>query len=240
MPAADLPSRAARIGLIAIAVVAGMVLGAFLTGGFSSDNASAGADGVGPDVGDIRVAAGADGPTSKVEGVGVGFSRTEQGAVAAATNLVLTLEQAVNTDRERAVRSYEILAADEAVQSLTSDMGAAWDEIRVGIAENGPVSSSLFLRTIPVGYDLTRFSDERATVEVWTLTIVAVDGMVEPIANFETAEIEVVWQDDDWKVWSADSRGGPVPAWATTSPPVDVDVFLDAVEEQEGYRYVAR
>jgi len=239
MPAVDLPSRAARIGLIAIAVVAGMLLGAFLAGGFSSDNTSAGADGVGPDVGDIRVAAGADGPTSKVEGVGVGFSRTEEGAVAAATNLVLTLEQAVNTDRERAVRSYEILAADEAVQSLASDMGAAWDEVRVGIVENGPVSSSLFLRTIPVGYDLTRFTDERATVEVWTLTIIAVDGMVEPIANFETAEIEVVWQDDDWKVWSADSRGGPVPAWAT-APPIDVNGFLDAVEEQEGYRYVAR
>ena len=237
MPAADLTTRIWRIGLLLLAVAFGMALGAFLSGGLSDSDEAGAATPIGPDVGDIRVAADPAGPSDKVNGVGVGFAHDEDGAVAAATNLVLTLEQAATTDRASAVRAYETLAADAARSELATDMGAAWDALNSGVATNGPPSSSLFLRTIPIGHETTRYDDGRATVEIWTVTVLAADGMVEPLATYETATVELVWEDDDWKIWSASSADGPVPAW--TDPATDTTSFLGTVQQQEGYRYAA-
>lgn len=237
MPAAEATNRIRRIGFILVALAMGMVLGVFLAGGFTSSPARA-TEAVGPDVGEIRVGGAEAGPREKIDGVGVGFSRSEAGAVAAATNLILTLEQAGTTDRSNAVRAYEILAAEGSKSSLAADMAATWDALHGTIATNGPISSSLFLRTVPVGHQVTRYSDTRASVEIWTLTVVAAAGMREPLATWETALVEVVWEAEDWKVWSALSSPGPAPAWATANASA-TEVFLANVDELEGYRYVS-
>ncbi|MEL7157927.1 MAG: hypothetical protein AAFN30_15220, partial [Actinomycetota bacterium] len=111
-----------RFGLLLAAAAVGMVIGGFLSGGFNSAAGPRPAEAVGPDVGDIRLGPTAAGPSHKIEGVGVGFTRSEDGAVAAATNLILTLEQAGTTDRDNAIRAYEILAADGSQDILAADM----------------------------------------------------------------------------------------------------------------------
>lgn len=237
MPAAESATRVRRIGFILVAIAMGMVLGGFLAGGFTAQPNRA-TEAVGPDVGEIRVGGNGAGPRDKIDGVGVGFERTEDGAVAAATNLVLTLEQASTTDRPNAIRAYEILAADGSKESLGSDMAVTWDALHATIAANGPARSSLFLRTVPVGHHVSRYSPDRATVEIWTLTVVAANGMVEPLATWETATVEVVWEAEDWKIWSALSSPGPAPAWAAAETS-GVDSFLAGVEQLEGYRYVS-
>lgn len=238
MPAAEIASRGKRVGFVLAAVCLGMVVGGFLAGGFSRSSGGSTTQAVGPDVGEIRVGAASAGPNDKVDGVGVGFSADRDGAAAAATNLILTLEQAGTTDREQAVRAYEILAAEGSRESLAADMGATWDALHGSLTRNGPPNSSLFLRTIPVGNQVTRYSTERATVEIWTLTIVAADGMREPLATWETATVEVVWENEDWKVWSARSVEGPSPAWADAAT-TDTTTFLTVVDQLGGYRYVS-
>ena len=230
-------SRLWRIGLIVATLAVGIALGGALGGGLSRSTPSA-AQAVGPDVGDIRVGATDAGPHDKVEGVGVGFTHSEDGAIAAATNLVLTLEQAGSTDRANAIRAYEILAADGSREFMAAEMAKAWDALHGSIKANGPASSSLFLRTVPVGHQVARYADDRATIEIWTLTMIAAAGMSEPLATWETATVEVVWEADDWKVWSATSDEGPSPAWAI-SDTTSVEPFLSTVESLEGYRYVS-
>lgn len=237
MPAAESASRVRRIGFVLVAIAMGMVLGGFLAGGFTSTTARA-TEAVGPDVGEIRVGGNGAGPRDKIDGVGVGFSRSEDGAIAAATNLILTLEQASTTDRSNAIQAYEILAADGSKHSLGADMAATWDALHGTISANGPARSSLFLRTVPVGHQLTRYSDDRATVEIWTLTVVAANGMLEPLATWETATVEVVWEAEDWKIWSALSTEGPAPAWAASEASA-IESFLVSVDQLEGYRYVS-
>lgn len=238
MPAADRAPQLWRLGVTLLAVVLGMVLGAFLSGGFSSSSGASAAQPIGPDVGDIRISPGPAGPTATVEGVGVGFARTEAGAVAAATNLVLTLEQASSTDRARAIRHYELLSAEGSRESLAADMAAGWDALHQTLTANGPRTASLFLRTVPIGHNVVRYSDDRATVAVWTLTLLATDGMAQPLASFETATVEVVWEGGDWKIWSAQSDPGPSLAWVPTAT-TGTEPFLATVEALEGYRYVA-
>ncbi len=238
MPAADLVTRGRRLGFVLVAVALGMALGGFLAGGFGAQDGTSATAAVGPDVGDIRVGGNPAGPSDKVDGVGVGFARTEQGAVAAATNLVLTLEQAITAERDEAVRAYEILAAGASRDILVGELAASWDAVHTGVDANGPIGAELFVRTVPVGHELIRFDDDRATVDVWTLNLVAVSGMAEATATWETATIELVWEDDDWKVWSSTSTPGPSPAWGDP-PPTEIDAFLATVDHLEGYDYVS-
>ena len=230
--------RGWRLGLLLAAVALGMVLGAFVSGGLTGPSGASTAQPVGPDVGDIRVGATDAGPTDTVDGVGVGFARNEPGAVAAATNLVLTVEQAAITDREAAIDAYRILAAEASEESMAAEMAATWDALNGGIEANGPTLSSLFIRTVPVGHQVVRYADDRATVEVWTLTIVTVNGLVEPLSSWETAVVELVWEQDDWKVWSATSADGPTPGWSQPTV-TDTEAFLREVADLEGYRYVS-
>ncbi len=235
MTRADRTTLIRRAVLVAAAVAVGMAIGAFLSGGFSRQT-GASAEPVGTDAGTIRVGAAPAGPTAQVGGVGVGFAHSREGAVAAATNLVLTLEQAGGADRDTALKAYGVLAADASRDQLASEMAASWDSLHKGIIDNGPNQKTLFLRTIPVGHDVIRYAEDRATVQIWTLTIVAANGLRQPVSSWETASVEVVWEHDDWKIWSADSTAGPSPAWADT-PVTATDAFLAAVNQLEGYRY---
>ncbi|MEM7337672.1 MAG: hypothetical protein AAF467_03425 [Actinomycetota bacterium] len=231
-------SRLGRIGPIILALLVGLVLGGVVAG-LSGTTGPTAADAVGPDVGEIRVGANTAGPFDKVDGVGVGFAQSEEGAVAAATNLLLTLEQAGTTDRANAIAAYRILAAEGSSDYLAGEMGSAWDALHTTIQANGPIQPTLFLRTVPVGHAVTRYSPERATVEIWTLTLVAAAGMRQPLSTWETATVDVVWENDDWKVWSATSAPGPNPSPSDGIAVTPTELFLNDVETLEGYRYVS-
>ena len=192
----------------------------------------------GPAVGQVRTGESPSGPLRVVDGVGMGFTHDEAGAVAAATNLVLTLEQAAHVDRTTAIEAYEALAAEASRDPLGADMAAVWDALHAGLETNGPPGGRLFVRAVPVGQAVTRYSPERATVEVWTLSLLVADGGLRPVATWETASVELVWEAGDWKVWSVTSRAGPTPAWGA-DPVTDVVEFLVEMSELEGYRYVA-
>lgn len=237
MSRTDARSKLRVIAIPILMLLVGFGAGGWAAGGVASLNQPV--DAVGPDVGDIRIAANNSGPTSIRNGVGVGFSQDEPGAVAAATNMVLTVEQAASVDRVEAVRAYETLASEASQQSLGLEMSNSWDALRRSIAANGPPTASLYLRSIPVGHQVVRFSEERATVELWSLTLIAADGMNDPMASWETATIELVWEDNDWKVWSAHSEQGPTPRWVGAEPS-PVEAFLASVDRYEGYYYVAR
>ncbi len=238
-------SRARLAGLAISAVVVGMLVPGVFSGSSGAPRVPAPAAAGGPDVGEIRVGPNPAGPTRSIDGIGVGFAHDETGAIAAATNLILTLEQAGQATRPDAIAAYETLAADGSVEALGADMAAVWDAIHNGLDTNAPPGAALFIRAIPVGHDLIRYEPDRATVEVWTLTLLVGSGITRPVATWETATIELVWQPDnngrdgagDWKVWSVATRPGPSAGWDAVTVSTVPD-FLSAMTDLEGYRYV--
>ncbi len=220
------------------ALATGVIVASMARGGADTEAAAGSERASGPEVGEIRIGADQAGPTRTSGGVGVGFSHDEAGAAAAATNLVLTLEQAAQVDRSSAIAAYETLAAEASRQALGAEMAAVWDALRAGLDDNGPPGARLFIRAVPVGHALVRYSPERATVEVWALSLLVADGGLRPVSRWETASVELVWENGDWKVWSVTSRQGPTPAWsaeAVTAP----EEFLVEMSDLKGYRYVA-
>jgi len=240
-------SRLQLAVLVLTGLVAGMLMATMFSGSGGAPRVTApapAAAGSGPDVGEIRVGPDPSGPTNTRNGIGIGFAHNESGAIAAATNLILTIEQAGQATRTDAITAYQTLASDGSAEQLGADMAAVWDAIHTGLETNAPVGAGLFIRAIPVGHDLTRYTDTRATVDVWTLTLLVAPGMTRPVATWETATVELVWEPDpdgrsdmDWRVWSVTTRPGPAAGWDAV-PVTDVTTFLSDMTDLEGYRYV--
>lgn len=178
------------------------------------------------------------GPRSFAGAVPIGFARTPDGAAAAATSYLSTLHRLVvlvPAERETALRRISAPAAD-AVVSQAMDAMAALDAILVEARDAKP-GARLFLREVPVAYEVEQFEPQRARVQCWSLGLVLVEGRTEATQVWSTNTVELVWEGDDWRLWSWSRLPGPVPAtpYITATAP---DEVLSAIEGWEGFSYV--
>ena len=185
-------------------------------------------------------AAGPEGPgPRRTEGdVPVGFARTEDGAVAAATTYLSTLHGLALGDasaREKAVRRMAAPAAPGIVDETLA--GMAFLDSVVEEARTALPSARAFLREVPVAYDLSRFDPSKARVEVWSLGVVLIEGRTQATEVWSTNTVELAWEQGDWRLWTWARVPGPVPA-ASLDPPTDPAEVLAAINGWEGYRYV--
>lgn len=68
---------------------------------------------------------------------------------------------------------------------------------------------------IPIAYRVLSYTPNRARIQNWGSTIVGNVSTVEPVAYFGTGTIELVWQDDQWKIASSQAAFGPTPQTST-------------------------
>jgi hypothetical protein len=64
---------------------------------------------------------------------------------------------------------------------------------------------------IPIAYRVLSYAPDRARIQNWGFTILGNVSSVEPAAYFGTATVELVWQNDQWKIASSKGAYGPTP-----------------------------
>lgn len=168
----------------------------------------------------------------------MGYERNRDGAAAAATTYLSTLHQLIGSGdagRRAALDVLTASGADAVVDEATSAF-ATLDQV-VAKARATTPNARLFLREVPMAYTVGRFTDDRAQVDVWSLGVIIIEGATQATEVWSTNTVELVWESDDWKVWSWNRRPGPQPSLATSSP-VPATQVLDAIDGWEGYRYV--
>lgn len=194
----------ATLGLTAGALAIGLLAGLALGG--SDDEA---AEPAGP------------GPTKTVQGVPVGYERTREGAVAAATRysqLISGLTLAGANARDLAI---ELLSSDAGRDDIQAKARAAFDVIDKGLGLPD-ASQQVVLRSAAVGYKVVEFSQASATVEVWTVDVVGKDGAVPPQAGWGVSTLALTWELGDWKLASFPTQvPGPSPALQGAASPVE-------------------
>ena len=178
------------------------------------------------------------GPTATADGVPVGYEQSTDGAAAAATTYLSTLHQLVAAGEAERRTALGVLSAEgaDAVAEEATAAFATLDDVLSRARATTP-DARLFLREVPMAYTVSRFTDTRAQVEVWSVGIVIVEGATQATEVWSTNTVELVWEDGDWKVWSWARRAGPQPSLATTTA-VPATQVLDAIDGWEGYRYV--
>jgi hypothetical protein len=154
------------------------------------------------------------GPRDVVNGVPVGYERTEAGAVVAATNFA-RLMSSPSGDRSTYIRSVEIAASNDWAPEARRLAGRTFRFARERYGDRGSV---VF---VPVRYRVASYSDDLAEIELWGTAIgSALDsGIFEQ--SWVIASIELVWVDDDWRVRGQGSRAGPAPASIEAEPGID-------------------
>ena len=164
------------------------------------------------------------------------FPRTKDGALAAAANIVARIGDVdVVTDPERrAAVAEHLLAADAPDDVLPPLLTPETDQggILAGVEAGEEVSGA----ATPLAGRVDGFSEDAATVQMWTVSTVATPELPEPVASWTTANVGLVWQDEEWRLSSL--RGTPGPTPATAGDPSTFDALTQAIAGMEGFRYV--
>lgn len=158
-----------------------------------------------------------------VNGVPVGYERTEAGAVEAATNF--TRAMASVTDDAEAYR--EALKTMAAPQWIGQAEEVAENGLEFLQERYGPGGSFTFS---PVRYRVVNYSTTASTIQLWGVTVASgprVEGIEE---SWLTATIDLVWISRDWRVSGQQSTTGPTPE-LLQSEDARTESSLDGFEE---------
>lgn len=165
------------------------------------------------------------GPIRSTEGMPTGYSRSREGAVAAAVAYTTTAsERLLYLDPERAERALRAIAADASGDALVADALAELARAREPLA-SGRGTTWWVVR--PLAVKVGAYSHERARVAVWVVRVLSRQGVVVPQSSWSTETVELVWEQGDWKLWSSDAAPGPTPVLDGSDMPASA-AALDA------------
>lgn len=159
------------------------------------------------------------GPTSESAGVGVGFSRTRQGAALAAGSYQQAFADPAILRPGELHRRIEVVATPGFAPTMLAANERGTERLAGGAFGEGiraQVQSAFF--GVPVSYRVLSYTPNRAVVQTWGFTLLGNVDSVEPTAFFELARTVLVWTAGDWKIANTRASFGPTPRLGTPRP----------------------
>ena len=188
------------------------------------------------------VAATKVGPRRYLDGVGVGYARSQEGAVAAAANFTRVLSSDLILDTTRRRAAIDVLAAPEARGRLQRTFDQAVASLRQGLGMTGPAAqdAQVLLRATPVGWRVEDYGAGSAKVAIWVTSVGGstggATGQVPIREAWGTTTVTLHWVGGDWKQVDSTTLDGPVPI-ADVAPPTATPELLDKANEFKEFTY---
>jgi hypothetical protein len=182
------------------------------------------------------------GPRRVVNGVGVGYARSRQGAIAAAANYTRALSSALILDTASRRAAIDTLAAPGARARLQRNFDQAVVSLRQGLGLTGAAAegTQVLLRATPVGWRVDAYGAGSARVALWVTSVggsLGGDQGSVPIQEaWGTTTVDLRWVGGDWKQWSTTTTPGPVPI-ADVSPPTAAAELIGKANEFKEFTY---
>jgi hypothetical protein len=148
------------------------------------------------------------GPRERVGGVGVGFARTEAGAVAAAASYATAAQNWLYLSDEQIEDSAGAVTLPEFRDRLVADLV---DQVRLLRDELVNASGTVWFVMAPLATRVDTFSAGRAVVRVWLVRVLSADGVAVPQAGWQTLRFELAWHEGDWRIADMAEVEGPTP-----------------------------
>ena len=210
-----------RTVLSIAAVVGALVIGAIA--GFALDPEAAEVPPVSP------TAPSGPGPTDQTDGAPVGYARTEDGAVAAATNFGLISTNDAVWSRRAFQDAMESLAAPSWKSEAREQAADGYDFITNRYGPDADVSGAA------LRYKVVAFSPTRAAVKLWIVTVISGSQRRTVDEVWGTATVRLAWVDGDWRVEGTENETGPAPVdLPTTVPPESARSAMEELKEFTG------
>jgi hypothetical protein len=157
------------------------------------------------------------GPTRVEAGMPVGYADTGDGAHAAALAFTTVVpHRALYLSRDQVVAAINVLAANGAQSTLTAQVLADFDQAQPRLATTTGIT---WWAVTAVAIRTDAYTPERARFSVWVVRLLSKQGVVAPQSSWATVVIELVWERDDWRIWSQTSTPGPTPTLDASDAP---------------------
>ena len=159
---------------------------------------------------------------STEDGVPVGYAHSQGGAISAAVNFEMARSTA-GYFTDTAARD-QVLSLIMAPQSLASEVaadGQATASVLSNLGLSEGETSSLLVRSAPMGTKIDSYASSLATVEVWMAGVVGVtdnSSSLTPTASWDTYTYTLTWVNGDWKAVSISAANGPTPLSNNQTP----------------------
>jgi hypothetical protein len=204
-----------RLGIAVAALVVIAVIVLLMVGGSPDRSKSpsparvrSGADAAAGEARDEVGAGAGPGPHRVVDGIGVGFARDEDGAVAAAMTYATAPQAWLYQADEQVTSGANAIVVpadrDEIVPDIVDDARVLRDEV-----SKSP--GVVWFVVSPLATKVESYDDDRATVRVWVVRVLSAEQVAAPQAGWTTLTLGLAWDHDDWRIRSVDEAEGPVP-----------------------------
>jgi hypothetical protein len=167
------------------------------------------------------------GRTSVADGVTSGFSRTPDGAIAAAAAYVTTGQTLLDLDPLAAERAVRRMAASAYEDRFAAETMRQLKDAREALAAG---SGPIVYRQAAVAHRLESFEAGRARVAIWNVGVLARNEVAPPQAAWATSTLELVWERDDWRIWAETIVPGPAPILNDSTAPATSAQFAAALD----------
>jgi hypothetical protein len=164
------------------------------------------------------------GPTDEINGVPVGYARTEEGALKAAVNLTAS-QDICASDHEVCLDVMRTVAAPSWASEARAqaENGAEFAAERYGTSAS---ASSSFIR-----YRVNSFSPNEASVSLWSVSVFSGSKIPEGEAVWGILTVKLSWVGGDWKVADQASSPGPSPSSSQQGEASSLDSQLSGFQE---------
>jgi hypothetical protein len=182
------------------------------------------------------------GPRAWRKGVGVGYARGQEGAVAAAANYTRVLSSDLILDDARRRAAIDTLAAPEAKGRLQKTFDQAVASLRSGLGVTGAAGkdTQVLMRATPVGWRVVDYDSRAAKVAIWVTSVAGSLGPTSQPApireGWGTTTVQLRWAAGDWKQVDSTTTDGPVPI-ADVSPPTAAPELVDQASQFKEFTY---
>lgn len=151
---------------------------------------------------------------------------TEEGAVNAALQLIAASQQWLYLDAEPLTAALRDVTAPEARDDLAGELTA---EVRQAQNALRPSTGRVWWVVRPLAWRVESYDGARATVSVWTVSVLSAEGVALPQSEWVTTELELRWGSSGWALVSVRDSAGPTPQLGTGDTPWSADEFDDAL-----------
>jgi hypothetical protein len=163
-----------------------------------------------------------------------GYSRTEAGAVDAATSYLTTIDGPMLLEPDQLAAFERQVGSGNYAEQLVKDSqeGAAQLESTYGLHAARERGLKVALQPEPLAYKLASpWNGWSASISVWWIQLVAIDGVTPTMALWQTTTLGLVWENGNWHISNAQSEAGPGSNADSTALPEQLTGF-------ERYRHV--
>jgi hypothetical protein len=145
----------------------------------------------------------------------------------AAASFVCTGQSILDMDPLSAEEAVRQMAATSTAEQQVADTLAKLRTARADLA--GGTGATVY-RQAAIAWRVEAFSPDRARVAVWSVSVLARNGVAPPQAGWATSTFNVVWERGDWKIESEVIVPGPAPTLDNSAAPATAPQLLASLQ----------